>query len=190
MIKKILFPLIFFVVSCNAPGPPVNNEKPISPSKPKTIAPKPMPNPWIVKTYVDANGEPTGRKYVRFDADGTFSDSTAVKKYLHAVFMVNKDNAGILLHRYKKSNPAEKFTGMAHIKMKNSSGEELEMTSSRGWNSSGGILIAQNNNDYSRFRIFTLQSEGLINVEIRDDASSVYYFDINAYGFGDALSKI
>lgn len=190
MTKKILFPLFLLLVSCNAPNPPANNAKPKSPSKPKVLAPKPSPSPWIVKTYVDANGEPTARKYVRFDTDGTFSNTTASNKYLHAVFLVNKDNAGILLHPFKKSNPAEKFTGPALIKMKNSSGKELEMTSSRGWNKSGGILIEQNNNDYSQFRIFILQSEGVVNVEILGDSSSVYNFNINASGFSDALSQI
>jgi hypothetical protein len=106
------------------------------------------------------------------------------------VILLNKENAGILLHRSKKTNPAEKFTGQVLIKMKNPAGDEIELTSSRGWNKAGGILIEQNNNDYSRFRIFMLQNEGVINVEIQGDSSSVYHFDINAYGFGDALSQI
>jgi hypothetical protein len=189
MIRKILFPVFLFLVSCNTPNPPANTISK-SPTKHKAVTPKPSPSPWIVKTYVDANGEPTARKYVRLDADGTFSDLTVSNNYLHAVFLVNKENAGILLHRFKKSNPAEKFTGLARIKMKNSSGQELEMTSSRGWNKSGGILIEQNNNDYSQFRIFILNSEGVINVEIQGDSSSVYHFDINASGFSDALSQI
>ncbi|MBK9388968.1 MAG: hypothetical protein IPN68_01810 [Bacteroidetes bacterium] len=190
MVKKILFPLLLLLIGCNSPNPPASNVKPKSSSKPKAVAPKPAPSPWIVKTYVDANGEPTGRKFVRLDADGTFSDLTGSDNYLHAAFLVNKDNAGILLNKLKKSNPAEKFSGPVRIKMKNSSGKELEMTSSRGWNKSGGILIEQNNNDYSQFRIFILQSEGVINVEILGDSSSVYNFDINAYGFSDALSQI
>ena len=189
MIRKILFPLFLFLISCNAPDPPANTV-PKAPSKPKAVTPKPMASPWIVKTYVDANGEPTSRKYVRLDADGTFSNATLSDSYLHAVFLVNKENAGILLHQLKKSSPAEKFTGPVGIRMKNSSGEELELTSSRGWNKSGGILLEQNNNDYSQFRIFVLQSEGVINVEIRGDSSSVYHFNINAAGFGDALGQL
>jgi hypothetical protein len=190
MIRKLLFPLLLILVSCNAPTPPANNAKVKTPSKPKAVTSKPSLSPWVVKTYVDANGVPSSRKYVRLDADGTFSDLTVSNNYLHTVFLVNKENAGILLHQFKKSNPAEKFTGMARIKMKNASGKELEMTSSRGWNKSGGILIEQNNNDYSQFRIFILQSEGVINVEILGDSSSVYHFDINAAGFADAFSQI
>lgn len=190
MIKKLLFPLFLILVSCNAPSPPATNAKAKSSSKPKAVIPKPAPSPWIVKTYVDTNGEPTTRKYVRLDADGTFSDLSVSNNYVHTVFLINKDNAGILLHQFKKSNPAEKFTGIARINMKNSSGKELEMTSSRGWNKSGGILIEQNNNDYSQFRIFILQSEGVINVEILGDSSSIYRFDINAFGFADAFSQI
>jgi len=189
MIRKILFSMFLVLVSCNAPNP-TNTVKTKSPSKPKVVTPNTSPIPWTVKNYVDSNGEPTTRKYVRLDADGTFSNSTVSNNYLHAVFLVNKENAGILLHQFKKSNPAEKFTGLARIKMKNSSGKELEMTSSRGWNKSGGILIEQNNNDYSQFRIFVIQSEGVINVEIQGDSSSVYHFDINAAGFSDALSQI
>jgi hypothetical protein len=190
MIKKILFLLFVFLVSCNSPEPPTNTAKPKSPSKPKSVTPKPTSSPWVVKNYVDANGESTTRKYVRLDANGTFSNSTVSNNYLHAVFLVNKENAGILLHQLKKSNPAEKFTSPVRIKMKNSAGKELEMTSSRGWNKSGGILIEQNNNDYSQFRIYILQSEGVINVEIQGDSASVYHFDINAAGFSDALSQI
>ncbi len=190
MIRKIFIPLFIFLVSCNSPEPPAKAVKPKSPSKPKSEAPKPPPNPWVVKNYVGSNGEPSSRKYARLDSDGTFSNSTSSNNYLHAVILLNKENAGILLSKFKKSNPAEKFTGPAQINMKNSSGKELEMTSSRAWNKSGGILIEQNNNDYSQFRIFMLQSEGIINVEIRGDSSSVYNFNINAYGFGDALTQI
>jgi hypothetical protein len=51
-------------------------------------------------------------------------------------------------------------------------------------------LIERINNDYSQFRIFMLQSEGVINVEIRDVSSSVYHFYIKAAGFADAFSLI
>jgi hypothetical protein len=112
------------------------------------------------------------------------------KVYLNADIIVDKVNAGILLHKSKKTNPSEKFNGPVHITMKNSGGDELKLTSSRAWNKSGGILIERNNNDYSNFRIFMLQSDGVINVEILDDSSSVYNFDINAAGFGDAFSQI
>ncbi len=190
MIRKILFPVLLFLVSCNAPNPPANTVKTKTHSKPEPVAPKPSPGPWIVKNYVDAGGEPTARKYARLDAVGTFSNSNVSNGYLYAVFLLNKENAGILLHQSEKSSPAEKFTGLVRIKMKNTSGEELELTSSRGWNKSGGILIEQNNNDYSRFRIFMLRSEGAVNVEIHDDSSSVYNFSIYAAGFSDALSQI
>jgi hypothetical protein len=124
------------------------------------------------------------------ETDGSFSNSTLSNDYLKVDIIVDKVNAGILLHQKKKSSPAEKFTGLVHIRMKNAAGNDLEITSSRGWNKSGGILIERNNNDYSQFRIFMLQSDGLINVEIRDDFSSVYNFDINATGFADAFSQI
>lgn len=190
MIKKLFIPLFIFIVSCNTPQPPENTVKSESPAKSKSEASKPAINPWVVRNYVDADGKSTERKYGRYDTGGTFSDSTISGNYIHTVILLNKENAGILIHRNKKSNPAEKFEGTARIILKNSSGTELEITSSRGWNKSGGILIEQNNNDYSRFRIFMLQSEGVINVEIHDSSSTVYRFDINANGFRDALSQL
>ena len=190
MINKFLFPLLLILVCCSSPNPPASPVKHKSHSKHKSAASTPVKNPWNVMTYPGKQGEQSARKYVKLETDGSFSNSTVSNNYLNADIIVDKVNAGILLHKSKKSNPSEKFTGPVQIKMKNSAGNELEMTSSRGWNKSGGILIEQNNNDYSRFRIFMLQSEGLINVEIRDDSSSVYQFDINGAGFSDAFSQI
>jgi hypothetical protein len=190
MINKILPALLLFLVSCSSPNPPANTVKPKSHSKNKSVAPKPLPSSWKIMTYPGAPGDQTARKYVKCETDGKFSNSTVSNDYLNAVIIVDKINAGILLHQSKKSNPAEKFTGLAHIKMKSSAGNELEITSSRAWNKSGGILIERNNNDYSQFRIFMLQNEGVINIEIRNDSSSEYHFDINAAGFGDAFSQI
>lgn len=182
--------MFLFLVSCNSPEPPANNVKPKSSAKPKPAAPKPAPNPWVVKNYTDANGKTTDRKYARFDAEGTFSDSTASNDYLSVMIMLNKENAGIILRKSNRSNPVEKHTGAVRIKMKNSAGKELEMISSRGWNKSGGILIEQNNNDYSQFRIFMMQSEGVVSVEIRDESSAVYNINLAATGFGEALSHL
>jgi hypothetical protein len=190
MIKKILPALLLLLVSCASPNPPVNTVKPKSHPKNKPVASRPSPGPWNVMTYPGAKSEQTPRKYVKLEADGNFSNSTVSDDYLNVVIIVDKVNAGMLLHKSKKSNPAEKFGGPVHINMKNPAGNELELTSSRGWNKSGGILIERNNNDYSQFRIFMLQSDGVINVEIRDDSSSVYHFDINAAGFADAFSQI
>ena len=190
MINKILPLLILFLVSCSSPNPPVNTVKSKSHSKNKSVASKPLQSSWNVMTYPGAQGDQTARKYVKCETDGNFSNSTESNDYLDAVILVDKVNAGILLHKLKKSNPSEKFTGPVHITMKNSAGNELKLTSSRGWNKSGGILIERNNNDYSQFRIFMLQSDGLINVEILDDSSSVYRFDINSAGFADAFSRI
>jgi hypothetical protein len=190
MIKKILFPLFLILISCSSPNPPANPVIPKSIPKNKSVASKPSTGPWNVRTYPGAQDEQAARKFVKLEADGKFSNSTLSDDYLKADIIVDKTNAGILLHQSKKTNPAEKFTGLVHIKMKNSAGNELDLTSSRSWNKSGGILIERNNNDYSQFRIFMLQSEGVINVEIRDDSSSVYHFDINTTGFADAFSEI
>ena len=190
MMNKILPALLIILVSCSSPNPPANTVKPKSPSRNKPGASKPLPGPWKVLTYPGAKGDQTARKYVTCESDGSFSTSTVSNAYLNAVIIFDKINAGILLHQSKKTGPSEKFTGLVHIKMKNPAGNELEITSSRGWNKSGGILIERNNNDYSQFRIFMLQSEGIINVEIRDESASLYHFDINAAGFSAAFSQI
>lgn len=190
MTKKILFPLFILFFSCNSPAPEKSAAKPKSVSKPAPAVVKPAPNPWVVRNYVNSNGETSDRKYGRFDADGTFSDKTVTNGYLHAVILLNKENAGILLSVNNRSNPAKKFEEPVTITMKNSAGNELELSSSRAWNKSGGILIEQNNNDYSRFRIFMQQAKGTVNVNVRGDSSSVYSFNIDATGFGDALGQL
>jgi hypothetical protein len=190
MIKKILFPLFILLIGCNAPKAPEAPIKPKKQAKHKTEAPKPVRGPWKVLAYPGTQGDQTPRKYVKIEADGTFSNPGTSNGYLNADIIIDKVNAGILLHLLKKTNPAEKFTGPVKITMKNSAGSELELTSSRGWNKSGGILIERNNNDYSSFRIFMLQSEGTVNVVIRDETSAEYRFDINATGFGDSFSQI
>ncbi len=190
MIKKILFPLFVFLIACtNTPAPPKKAVKKESPVRHKTVT-RTSPNPWSVRSYAPKPGESEGRKYVRYDADGNFSDTTRSGDYLHAVIFVDKINAGIFLHESKKSSPVEKFSGPVHIKLTNSDGKELRMTSTRGWNKSGGILIERNNSDYSQFRIFLLQSTGPVNVVIHDNDSSVFHFDINASGFSDAFNRI
>ncbi len=190
MIKKILFPFFVFLVSCTSQNPQVKAVKSKAPSRHKSDVSSASTGPWIVKSYPTANTDQEGRKYVMLETDGRFSTPTVPDGYLNAVVIVDKVNAGILLHQSRKTSPAQKFTGSVHIKMKNPEGNELEITSSRGWNKSGGIMIERNNNDYSQFRIFMLQSNGIINVEIRDEASSTYQFDINAAGFGDAFGRI
>jgi hypothetical protein len=190
MINKILIPLCLLLVSCSSPNPPANPVKPKAHSNHKPAVAKPSANPWKVMSYPGKQDEKEARKFVKIETDGSFSNSSVTNQYLNADIIVDKVNAGILLHQSKKTNPAQKFTGPVYIKMKNPAGSELELTSSRAWNKSGGILIERNNNDYSQFRIFMLQSDGVINVEIRDDSSSVYNFDINAIGFSDAFSQI
>ena len=190
MINKILPALIIFLVSCSSPNPPANTVKPKSHLKIKAVATNATPVKWNIMTYSGTQGDKSARKYVKYETDGNFSDSTVKNAYLNAVIIVDKVNAGVLLHQIKKSSPPEKFNGPVHISMKNSAGNELELNSSRAWNKSGGIMIERNNNDYSQFRIFILQSDGVINVEINGDSSSVYHFVITTAGFADTFSQI
>ncbi len=90
----------------------------------------------------------------------------------------------------KKANPAQKFSEPVQIIMTNFPGKELYMTSARRWNSSGGILIERKNNDYCQFRIFLLQIEGTVTVEIKDSGTKIYNFDIITNGLSDSFTMI
>ena len=191
MSKINIFLFLFFLAGCsNPPAPVETNVKPASPARSKSPVVKPAVNPWTTGSYAPKDGETEGRKFVRFVTEGVFSDSTLNNNYLYAEVIVNTANAGILLRELKKSSPAVKFSEPVRIKMTNPSGEELQMTSTRSWNSSGGIMLERNNNDYSQFRIFLLQSKGTVNVEIKDSEIKTYHFSINADGFSDSFTKL
>jgi hypothetical protein len=183
--------LSVFIAGCN--NNPAPSEKPAkgnSSSKSRKIKAKPTVNPWTINSFAARPDDSTARKYVRYVTDGNFSKNSGPNGYLYAEMLVTKVSAGIFLHESQKSNPMEEFNGPVHITMKNTEGSELQLTSGRGWNKSGGILIEKNNNDYSQFRIFMLQSTGMINVDITDADSTLYHFNINADGFSAAFSRI
>jgi hypothetical protein len=51
-------------------------------------------------------------------------------------------------------------------------------------------MIERNNNDYSQFRIFLLQSKGTVSVEIKAPGTKIYNFSMNAEGFSDSFTKL
>lgn len=189
MLKRILFLFLVIFAGCNNPVPKVNAVKTDSDIKEKTVV-KPAANYWIVNSYPQKAGETEGRKYLRFVSDGNFTDAAQTKKYLYAEILFDKKNAGIFLHKISKANPAEKFNHPVQVRMTNSTGKVLQMSPSKSWNSSGGILIERNNNNYSEFRIFLLQSTGNVPVEIRDSGGNTYNFIIWLDGLTDSFSKL
>jgi hypothetical protein len=190
MLKRVLILFLILLAGCgNPPAPKEKAVRSVSRVK-KTPAATAKENPWTINSFAPKEGKTEGKKYVKFAAEGNFSDSTQTGGYLYAEVLFDKIDAGIFLHKLKKSGPVEKFNEPTHIKMTNSAGTELQMTSTRRWNSSGGIKIERNNNDYSQFRIFLLQSSGSVAVEISDSGGNVYSFSMNTDGFSDSFGKL
>jgi hypothetical protein len=190
MLKRGIFLFVVILAGCSNPTARKEINASTSAVKSRALTAKPAANPWTISSFAPKEGETEGTKFIKFVTEGDFSDSTQNNNHLYADIIVNMSSAGIFLHERQKSSSAEKFSEPVHIKMTNSSGNELQMTSSRSWNSSGGILIEKNNNDYSQFRIFLLQSTGIVAVEIKDSGSKVYHFSINTNGLNDSFSKI
>ena len=191
MLKMGILLFLVILAGCsNPPAPKEINTRTSSHGKPKISSIKTAANPWAISSFAPKEGETEGRKFLKFVTDGDFSDSTQNNSYLYVEVIVNKESAGILLHELKKSSPAEKFSDAVKIKMTNSVGQELQMNSARRWNSSGGILIEKNNNDYSQFRIFLLQNKGPVTIEIKASVAKIYHFSMNADGFSDSFSRL
>jgi hypothetical protein len=155
-----------------------------------------MNRPWKSGMFADQFGDPTGEYYIKTEIEGVFKNSATSGSPLYVEVLLKKDAAGIFLHEYDRSRPAEKLIGGAQIQMKNLANQRLIINTSSDWNQSGGILIDDYIGEYaqiydfSKFRSLIQKSEGLIKVVIFDDYSSVYSFSINADGFTEEFKKL
>jgi hypothetical protein len=191
MLKKVLFLFLIIIAGCSNPPPPKEKTVIADPHlKDKATVAKAEANYWTINSFAPKKGATEGNKYIQYVTDGTYSDSSKTGAYLYAEILFSKQNAGIFLHKLNKIKPSEKFNDAVQIKMTNPEGTELQMTSTKSWSSQGGILIERNNNDYSQFRIFLLQSKGPVKAEIRNSGSETYYFTIYVSGLNDSFNKL
>ncbi|HLT71100.1 MAG TPA: hypothetical protein VKZ75_00545 [Cyclobacteriaceae bacterium] len=152
--------------------------------------------PWKLGAFVDQFGDPTDEKYVRTEVEGVFKNSATSGSNLFVEVLLDKTSAGIFLHEYSRTRPAEKLIGGAQIQMKNSANQKIVINTSGEWNQSGGIRIDNyigeyvQNYDFSKFKSFIQKSKGQIKVVIFDDYSSVYSFSIDATGFTKEFSQL
>lgn len=149
--------------------------------------------PWKLNTFVDDFGDKTGKKFIETKTEGLFSNSATSGSPLYVKIILEKAAAGIFLYEYSADNPAVKFIGTGTIKLKNSIGETLTLTSTSEWNQRGGIAL--HNDSYegypvAKLREFIKKSAGEIKVVIKDEYSSIYSFSIDVTGFTEEYEKL
>ncbi|MBN1951130.1 MAG: hypothetical protein JW801_07995 [Bacteroidales bacterium] len=150
---------------------------------------------WEINEFVDAYGDPSGRNFVSTVGEGVFSNSATSNSYLFVDLFFTKTSAGILLHEYDMTSPAEKFIESAQIQMKNESGEEIVLNVSGEWNQSGGLKIDNRIGTYyhgkfDKLKKFLESSDGVIKAVIFDDYSSIYKFVFIATGFTEKYQQL
>ena len=146
---------------------------------------------WEIGTFVDDFGDPTDRKFIKHFSVGDYSNSAVIGRTLCAKIYVTKTAIGIILIE-DCSRPYEKFIGCGTIKLKNSEGQRLELTSCREWSHEGGLHLSDSKSypDYTKFKKFIMKSKDDIRVVITDRYSSTYKFSFSANGFNKQFAAI
>jgi len=137
--------------------------------------------PWKLNTFVDEFGDPTDIKYIRYTTTGKFSNSATSNEYLYVEIYIKNNAAGLFLHEYSSSRPAETFIGTGTMKLKNSAGAVLTIRMYDEWNQKGGMAIYRDY--YYNLIYFLKKSVGEIKAVVQDEYSSSYSFTIDATGF-------
>jgi hypothetical protein len=193
----LVFVMMTLLIGCNNPSKKtkINSDDSIKDYLlKKDSIEKANAHPWKGGSFVDEFGDQTKEKFIQTQVEGYFSNSATSKSYLFAEILFKKDAAGIFLHQYNSSEPAQKFIGSVQIQMKNEIGQKLIINTSREWSKKGGTLIENwadiNKYDFSVLRDFIKKSTGKIKVVIFDDYSGVFNFTIDATGFEQEFRKL
>lgn len=90
---------------------------------------------WELKYYVDEFGDPTSNQYVGNTdyIEGTFSNTATTNSKLNVLFVIDKDDVGIVLFEYGRNrvkNSSSRYSDDYTITMKLPNGEKIYMASS------------------------------------------------------------
>lgn len=146
-------------------------------------------SPWEKGNYVDEFQNPTDKKYIICDANGTFSNSATTNSTLSASLQIDLSNIGIMLWEYnshlvKGIYDYENYS----ISILDNNGTKHTFT---GTIYQGGTRIYFSADDRdSVISLLLNNSEIEIYVKSTKYSISTYLFTINCIGFSEAYSSL
>jgi hypothetical protein len=197
--------IICFLAGCNMPTSNQNRENQIRDSIEKVKVDSAQRSwkqrdsianlPWKIGSFVDNFGDPTGDKFIEANIEGVFSNSATSGSPLYIRILLEKDDCGIFLHEYGRSQPAEKFIGGGTLQLKNEANEVLSTIIIADWNEKGGLLIDNKtagyyHGRYDKLKKFIFESGGKIKAVISEKYGSEYKFTIDMAGCLEQFNKL